>query len=174
MKTFQEFISEVHRPPHGWKPYGGYEKEPVKVNATADRIDAIRKSISINKKKESKEKVEEGIGTTVAGALGNPPVLSKRMKLKRALLNREVQKNVQKNKEKKYSGKTTVNEAGDWWHPDPEKDKKLPGKGPQMRAREDRGQSTSAQTKPDYSKRLKPGESYMDFAKRKAAERSKK
>jgi len=60
-----------------------------------------------------------------------------------------------------------MNESGDWWHPDPEKDKKLPGKGPQMRSREDRGQSTSAQTKPDYSNRLKPGESYMDFAKRK-------
>ena len=62
---------------------------------------------------------------------------------------------------------------GDFWHPDPEKDKKLPGKGPQMRAREDRGQSTSAQTKPDYSKRLKPGESYMDFAKRKARKEEK-
>jgi hypothetical protein len=60
------------------------------------------------------------------------------------------------------SFKQFVSEAGDWWHPDPEKDKKLPGKGPQMRAREDRGQ-----TKPDYSRRLKPGESYMDFAKRK-------
>jgi len=59
-------------------------------------------------------------------------------------------------------------EAGDWWHPDPEQDKKLPGKGPQMRSREDRGQNTSAQTKPDYSKRLKPGETYMQFAKRKA------
>jgi len=59
-------------------------------------------------------------------------------------------------------------EAGDWWHPDPEQDKKLPGKGPQMRAREDRGQNTSAQTKPDYSNRLKPGETYMQFAKRKA------
>jgi hypothetical protein len=63
---------------------------------------------------------------------------------------------------------------GDFWHPDPEKDKKLSGKGPQMRAREDRGQSTSAQTKPDYSRRLKPGESYMDFAKRKQAERTRK
>jgi len=59
-------------------------------------------------------------------------------------------------------------EAGDWWHPDPEQDKKLPGKGPQMRSREDRGQNTSAETKPDYSKRLKPGETYMQFAKRKA------
>jgi hypothetical protein len=59
-------------------------------------------------------------------------------------------------------------EAGDYWDPDPEKDKKLPGKGPQMRSREDRGQDTSVQTKPDYSKRLKPGETYMQFAKRRA------
>jgi hypothetical protein len=58
-------------------------------------------------------------------------------------------------------------EAGDWWHPDPEKDKKLPGRGPQLRAREDRGQDTSVQKKPDYSNSLKPGESYMQFAKRK-------
>jgi hypothetical protein len=34
-----------------------------------------------------------------------------------------------------------------------------------MRAREDRGQDTSVQTKPDYSKRLKPGETYMQFRK---------
>jgi len=67
-----------------------------------------------------------------------------------------------------------IQEAGDWWHPDPEKDKKLSGKGPQMRARENRGQSTSAQTTSDYSRRLKPGETYMQFAKRKELERSKK
>jgi len=42
----------------------------------------------------------------------------------------------------------------------------LGGPGPNQRAREDRG---SPQTKPDYSKRLKPGETYMQFAKRKAA-----
>ena len=65
-------------------------------------------------------------------------------------------------------------EAGDWWHPDPEEDKKLPGKGPQMRAREDRGQDTSAQTKPDYSNRLKPGETYLQYSKRKQAERAER
>lgn len=68
-----------------------------------------------------------------------------------------------------------VIEAGDWWHPDPEKDKKLPGRGPQLRSREDgkqNTQDTSAQTKPDYSNRLKPGETYMQFAKRKQSERS--
>ena len=65
-------------------------------------------------------------------------------------------------------------EAGDWWHPNPEEDKKLPGKGPQMRAREDRGQDTSAQTKPDYSNRLKPGETYLQYSKRKQAERAER
>ena len=72
---------------------------------------------------------------------------------------------------KREKKKKDVNEAGDWWHPDPEQDKKLPGKGPQMRAREDRGQDTSAQTKPDYSNRLKPGETYLQYSKRKQAER---
>ena len=75
---------------------------------------------------------------------------------------------------KKEKKKKDVNEAGDWWHPDPEEDKKLPGKGPQMRAREDRGQSTSAQTKPDYSNRLKPGETYLQYSKRKQAERAER
>jgi len=61
-----------------------------------------------------------------------------------------------------------IAEAGDWWHPDPEQDKLMPGRGPKLRSKEDRGQSISTQTQPDYSKKLKPGESYMDFAKRKA------
>jgi hypothetical protein len=60
-----------------------------------------------------------------------------------------------------------IKEAGDWWHPDPEKDRKLGGPGPNQRAREDR------EPKPDYSNKLKPGETYMQFAKRKKAERMK-
>jgi hypothetical protein len=79
-----------------------------------------------------------------------------------------------KGKAKNVATEETINERGDFWHPDPEKDRKLGGPGANQRAREDRGQSTSAQTKPDYSKRLKPGESYMDFAKRKQAERTRK
>jgi hypothetical protein len=66
-----------------------------------------------------------------------------------------------------------VHERADTWHPDPEQDRKLGGPGANQRAREDRGQSTSAQTTPDYSNKLKPGENYMQFAKRKAAERMK-
>jgi hypothetical protein len=67
-----------------------------------------------------------------------------------------------------------IQEAGDWWHPDPKKDRQISGAGNKMRAKENRGQDTSAQTKPDYSRRLKPGETYMQFAKRKEAERMKK
>ena len=109
---------------------------------------------------------------TMANALGNPPALSKRMKLKQALIINKIKSDAKKNKDKKYSGKAIrsedfVNEAGDWWHPDPKKDRGTSGVGNKMRAREDRGDDTSVQKKPDYSRRLKPGESYMDFAKRK-------
>jgi hypothetical protein len=72
------------------------------------------------------------------------------------------------------SEETEIQEAGDWWHPDPKKDAQISGAGNKMRAKENRGQDTSAQTKPDYSRRLKPGETYMQFAKRKEAERMKR
>lgn len=49
---------------------------------------------------------------------------------------------------------------GDYWHPDPEMDRKLGGPGPNQRARED-----NPQPKPD-PKKLRPGESYMDWNKR--------
>ncbi len=65
--------------------------------------------------------------------------------------------------------KNFVVEAGDYWHPDRNIDSRFGGPGPNQRARENRGQDVSPQTKPDYSKRLKPGETYMQFAKRKAA-----
>lgn len=67
---------------------------------------------------------------------------------------------------KKTTTEETINERGDFWHPDPEKDRKLGGPGANQRAREDRESA-----KKDYSKTTKPGESYMDFAKRKQAER---
>ena len=54
---------------------------------------------------------------------------------------------------------------GDYWHPDPEKDRKLGGPGANQRAREDRASSSSAKKKDD-SKKLRPGESYMEYSKR--------
>ena len=47
--------------------------------------------------------IEEGIVMTMANALGNPPPLSAKMKLKQALLNREINKTAAKNKKKKYT-----------------------------------------------------------------------
>ena len=49
---------------------------------------------------------------------------------------------------------------GDYWHPDPEIDRKLGGPGPNQRAREDNPQSKSD------PKKLRKGESYMDWNKR--------
>jgi len=56
---------------------------------------------------------------------------------------------------------------GDYWHPDPEKDRKLGGPGANQRAREDRASSSSSSAKKkDDSKKLRPGESYMEYSKR--------
>ncbi|ADO98997.1 hypothetical protein PSSM7_106 [Prochlorococcus phage P-SSM7] len=59
--------------------------------------------------------------------------------------------------------KATINERGDYWHPDPEKDKKLGGPGANQRAREDRADAAKPKSDP---KKLRKGESYMDYAKR--------
>jgi len=59
--------------------------------------------------------------------------------------------------------KSTITERGDYWHPDPEKDKKLGGPGANQRAREDRAAASKPKSDP---KKRKSGESYMDYAKR--------
>jgi hypothetical protein len=59
----------------------------------------------------------------------------------------------------------TINERGDYWHPDPDQDRKLGGPGANQRAREDRAASKPAAKKED-PKKLRKGESYMDYAKR--------
>ena len=64
--------------------------------------------------------------------------------------------------EKEKKEKKTVKEAGDWWHPDPEKDRMFPGRGPKLRAREDQVSSSQPKENP---RKLRPGETYMDFAK---------
>ena len=60
--------------------------------------------------------------------------------------------------------KKNIHERGDFWHPDPDKDRKLGGPGANQRAREDRGASSG--TRSSNEKKLRPGESYMDYAKR--------
>ena len=64
----------------------------------------------------------------------------------------------------------TILERGDHWHPDPEKDKKLGGPGANARARED---SAAASKPKEDPKKLKKGESYMDYSKRQKASRPK-
>ena len=55
---------------------------------------------------------------------------------------------------------------GDYWHPDSDKDRRISGVGNKARAREDGPSSSSSSTKKDDSKKLRPGESYMDYNKR--------
>ena len=65
----------------------------------------------VAKRMSEENEIEEGIGMTMAKAVGNPPALSKRMKLKQALLNREIKKNAAENKKKSYSGKAANEEV---------------------------------------------------------------
>lgn len=55
------------------------------------------------------------------------------------------------------------NEAGDYWHPDPEQDKRISGAGNKARAREDAAEKAKPKEDP---KKLRPGESYSQYAKR--------
>jgi len=90
-----------------------------KRKANLDAMIARTRKQNINKQTEQParamgedvESVEEGIGMTMARALGSPPVLSKRMKLKQALLNREVDKETAKNKKRKFSGTAASEKA---------------------------------------------------------------
>ena len=64
-----------------------------------------------------------------------------------------------------------VQERADTWHPDPEKDRKLGGPGANQRAREDRADAAKAAAKKKDDNKLRPGESYYDYAKRKRAQK---
>ena len=65
---------------------------------------------------------------------------------------------------------SNLHERADFWHPDPEKDRKLGGPGANQRAREDRAAASQPKEDP---KKLRPGESYMDWNKRQQANRMK-
>ena len=72
-------------------------------------------------------------------------------------------KNPKKLRKQAAMGEETIREAGDYWHPDPKKDAQISGAGNKARAREDAAERSKP--KPD-PKKLRPGESYMDYAKR--------
>ena len=63
----------------------------------------------------------------------------------------------------------TITERGDFWHPDPDKDRKLGGPGANQRAREDRAAASKPAAKKEDPKKLRKGESYMDYSKRQKA-----
>ena len=92
-KTATKSQSKPKRDPYGEDP-----------SVTRKRLAA-----KVKKLKEEGE-IDEGIGMTMANAIGNPPALSKRMKLKQALIINKIRSDAKKNKEKKYSGKASANE----------------------------------------------------------------
>ena len=94
--------------------------------------------------------------------------------LKQRLKHGGVDHNIDNEKKAKMK-EETINERGDFWHPDPEKDRKLGGPGANQRAREDRAASKSSSSSSSSGKpKLKPGESYMQYAKRVKAMKTRK
>ena len=67
---------------------------------------------------------------------------------------------------KQVSNRENIQERADTWHPDPEEDRKLGGPGANQRAREDRAAASKPAAKKEDPKKLRKGESYMDYAKR--------
>ena len=100
--------------------------------------------------KSGLQKANEGVGMAVAKAIGNPPALSKRMKVKRHLIVREIEKNTKANKSKKYSGKAEkVAEAVAAWQRKEGKSKEggLNEKGRKSYERENPGSDLKAPSK---------------------------
>ena len=73
-----------------------------------------------------------------------------------------------------YAPHPDLKERADTWHPDPEQDRKLGGPGANQRAREDRAAAAKKSSSGQKSdpKKLRKGESYMDYAKRQKAGKS--
>jgi len=67
---------------------------------------------------------------------------------------------------RRMNAEETVTERADTWHPDPKEDRKLGGPGANQRAREDRAAASKPAAKKEDPKKLRKGESYMDYAKR--------
>ena len=110
----------------------------------------------IDTKKKANEGYAPGDVDQKVGAVTAIPK-SERDAAKERLLKKAAAKRAALKKEE------VIHERGDFWHPDPEKDKKLGGPGANQRAREDRADAAKPKEDP---KKLKKGESYMDYAKR--------
>jgi hypothetical protein len=120
MKTFQQFTAEAYGSLDEIHMITPVKKSQPKTKAKSDKDrygedpEETRRRVAAKiRKLREEDEIEEGIGMTMANALGTPPALSKRMKLKRVLIAREIEKNTEKNKKKKYSGKAATSEEYD-------------------------------------------------------------
>jgi len=106
MKTFQQFISEAYF-------HLDEERVPVRKRGGVSAPEgersiggeANRRDAALNKEEVG---IDEGIGMTMAKALGNPPALSRRMRLKQALVIGKIRRDAEKNSQKRYSGKAAT------------------------------------------------------------------
>jgi hypothetical protein len=145
-------------------------KSTVKINPTKESLkEQIRKSLEEDREmrrlaaqeraaEKEKESARPGVKSHTAGL--HAKSIAKNYAEREA---KSISWHDKKTKGKYIPGVVSneefVNE-GDYWHPDPEQDRKLSDRGAKLRARED-----AAKPK-ENSKELKPGESYMDYAKR--------
>jgi hypothetical protein len=113
MKTFQQFTTEAYSrldeiimiTPATKKTQSSSKSKSDKDRYGEDPSETRKRLALKVKKLKEEDEIEEGIGMTMANALGNPPALSKRMKLKQALIINKIKSDAKKNAEKKYSGK---------------------------------------------------------------------
>jgi hypothetical protein len=78
-------------------------KKNDKKKKVKTTIDKYGNRVKVEESKNVHGEIEEGIGMTVAKSLGNPPPLSRKMRLKQSLLNREITKNAAKSRKKTYT-----------------------------------------------------------------------
>ena len=163
-KAQQRFMGMVHAVKKGDMP--APSAEVAKAAASMKKKDA--KDFASTKHKGLPEKKETKESFTI-----DPKEHKKNQRVAkiRNLARKGATEGERKAAERKTKGPKMFGEAGDYWHPDPKKDAQISGAGNKARAREDRGGS-STPTKKEDSKKLRKGESYMDYAKRQKAGRS--
>lgn len=169
-----------------YKPSGGGAKKKPTKDVAMTALELVKAQIrakhgqgAILDKKKANEGYAPGDIDQKVGAVTAIPKSERDAARERLLAKTKGMRDKKKIKEDTFAGDykgplyaphpDLVTERGDFWHPDPEKDRKLGGPGANQRAREDR--AAASEPKKDYSKTTKPGESYMDFAKRRQAER---
>ena len=155
---------------------GGTQPKPMpqKKKDGPSALDYVKKSIEAkygkgaimdtSKKKTQKEGYAPGDVDQKVGAVTAIPKKEQDAARKRLLAKSAAKRATMKKEE-------TIHERGDFWHPDPDKDRKLGGPGANQRAREDRAAASKPKSDP---KKLRPGESYMDWNKRQKANKMKK